>query len=47
MTRAGTTVVRVRWSPLLRADGAVVARDGRWTSLTARHRGRYVLSAPY
>jgi hypothetical protein len=47
MTRAGTTVVRVRWSPLLRSDGAVVARDGPWTSLTARHPGRYVLSAPY
>ena len=47
MTRAGITVVRVDWSPLLRADGAVVARDGRWTSLTARHPGRYVLYAPY
>jgi len=47
MTRAGTTVVRVHWSPLLRADGAVVARDGPWTSLTAGHPGRYVLSAPY
>jgi hypothetical protein len=47
MTRAGTTVVRVHWSALLRADGAVVARDGPWTSLTARRPGRYVLSAPY
>ena len=47
MTRAGTTVVRVHWSPLLRADGAVMARDGPWTSLTAGHPGRYVLSAPY
>ena len=46
MTRAGTTVVRVRWSPLLHADGAVVARDGPWASLTARRPGRYVLSAP-
>jgi len=47
MTRAGTTVVRVHWSRLLRADGAVVARDGPWTSLTARRPGRYGLSAPY
>lgn len=47
MTRAGTTVVRVHWSPLLRADGAVVARDGPWTSLTAPRPGRYVLTAPY
>jgi hypothetical protein len=47
MTRAGTTVIRVRWSSLLRADGAVVACDGPWTSLTARRPGRYVLYAPY
>lgn len=47
MTRAGTTVVRVHRSRLLRADGAVVARDGPWTSLTARRPGRYVLSAAY
>jgi len=47
MTRAGTTVIRVHWSSLLRADGAVVARDGPWTSLTARRPGRYVLYAPY
>jgi hypothetical protein len=47
MTRAGTTVVRVHWSPLLRADGAAVARDGPWTSLTAPRPGRYVLTAPY
>ena len=47
MTRAGTTIVRVYWSPLLRAAGAVVARRGPWTSLTARVPGRYVLSAPY
>ncbi len=47
MIRAGTTIVRVHWSPLLRATGAVVARRGPWTSLTAPHPGRYVLSAPY
>lgn len=47
LSRAGTTVVRVRWSPLLRATGAVLARRGPWTSLTARRPGRYTLSAPY
>jgi hypothetical protein len=47
MSRAGTTIVRVHWSPLLRAAGAVVAQHGPWTSLTARRPGRYVLSAPY
>ena len=47
MSRAGTTIVRVHWSPLLRAAGAVVARRGPWTSLTTRRPGRYVLSAPY
>ena len=47
MIRAGTTIVRVHWSPLLRATGAVVARCGPWTSLTVGRPGSYVLSAPY
>jgi hypothetical protein len=48
MRRAGITIVRVRWSPLLRSTGtAVVARHGPWTSLAVRHPGVYVLSAPY
>jgi hypothetical protein len=47
MTRAGITVIRVHWSSQLRAAGATVARRGPWTSLSARHPGRYVLSAPY
>jgi hypothetical protein len=47
MARAGTTVVRVHWSRWLRAAGAVVARRGPWTSLTAPRPGRYVLTAPY
>jgi hypothetical protein len=47
MSRAGSTVVRVRWSPLLRAAGAVVAQHGPWTSLTVRRPGTYRLSAPY
>jgi hypothetical protein len=48
LSRAGTTIVRVRWSPLLRSTGsAVLARRGAWTSLTAREPGTYTLSAPY
>jgi hypothetical protein len=47
MSRPGTTVVRVHWSPLLRAPGAVVAQAGPWTSLSARRPGRYLLTAPY
>ncbi len=48
MSRAGTTVLRVRWSPLLRSTGdATLARRGDWTSLTASRLGAYTLSAPY
>jgi hypothetical protein len=47
ISRAGSTIIRVRWSPLLRAPGAVVSRHGPWTSLTARRPGSYQLSAPY
>jgi hypothetical protein len=47
MSRPGTTIVRVHWSPLLRAAGAVVARAGPWTSLTVRRPGSYLLDAPY
>jgi hypothetical protein len=48
MSRAGASLVRVRWSPLLRVThGATLARDGDWTSLTASRPGAYVISAPY
>jgi hypothetical protein len=47
MSRAGSTIVRVHWSPLLRAAGAVLAQRGPWTSLTVRKPGIYRLSAPY
>jgi hypothetical protein len=48
MSRAGTTIVRVHWSPLLRSTGsAALAPRGTWTSLTARQPGTYTLSAPY
>ncbi len=47
MSRAGTTVVRVYWSPHLRVAGAQLAQDGLWTSITAGTPGIFVLSAPY
>ena len=48
MRRAGTTVVRVHWSPLLRSTGfAVLSRYGAWTALTVGLPGTYTLSAPY
>jgi hypothetical protein len=47
MSRAGTTIVRVRWSSLLSATGAVVTQAGPWTRLTARHAGTYVLQGRY
>ena len=48
VSRAGTTIVRVRWSAWLRSTGsAVPARHGEWTSLTARRPGIYTLSARY
>jgi hypothetical protein len=48
VSRAGTTIVRVRWSAWLRSTGsAVPARHGAWTSLTAREPGTYTLSARY
>jgi hypothetical protein len=48
MSQGGTTIVRVRWSPLLRGTGSArLARHGPWTSLTARQPGTYRLSAPY
>jgi hypothetical protein len=47
MSRAGTTIVRVHWSPSLEAPGAAVAQHGPWTSLTAYRPGTYTLSAPY
>jgi hypothetical protein len=48
LRRPGTTIVRVRWSPVLRSTGsAALARRGAWTSLTAPQAGTYTLSAPY
>jgi hypothetical protein len=47
MSRAGVTIIKVHWSPLLRADGAVVGKAGQWTRLTARHAGTYQLQGRY
>jgi hypothetical protein len=47
MRRPGTTIVRVRWSRLLQAGGAVVTRRGPWVAVTASRAGMYTLSAPY
>jgi hypothetical protein len=47
MPRAGSTVVRVHWSSLLSANGAVVTRAGPWTRVTVRHAGSYVLEGRY
>jgi hypothetical protein len=48
VTRPGSTLVRVYWSPLLRVTGpARVAADGRWIRVSARRAGTYTLTAPY
>lgn len=48
MGRAGSTVIRVRWSPLLRGTGgATVIRAGTWTRVTMPRAGDCVISAPY
>jgi hypothetical protein len=48
LSRAGTTIVRVHWSPVLRSTGSgVLTPRGAWTSLTAPRAGTYTLSAPY
>jgi hypothetical protein len=47
ISRAGTTIVRVHWSPLLRAHGAVVTQAGPWTRVTVRQAGSYELEGRY
>jgi hypothetical protein len=44
---AGSTVVRVVWSPWFRAPGACVSRAGRWTRITAPSAGDYRLYTIY
>jgi hypothetical protein len=38
--RPGSALLRVRWSPYWRAEGACVERDGDWTRFTAKRAGR-------
>jgi len=47
MHRAGATIIRVHWSPLLGAPGAVVTRAGLWTRLAVRRAGIYELQGRY
>ncbi len=47
LSRAGTTIVRVHWSPQLRCPGASVSRRGPWAAVTVPRPGTYILSAPY
>ncbi len=47
MDRAGTTIVRVHWSPLLRAPGASVSQAGPWTRVTVSRPGSFVLQGRY
>ncbi|MFD9390013.1 hypothetical protein ACFWBB_04475 [Streptomyces sp. NPDC060000] len=47
MPRAGTSVVRIAYSPWLRAEGACVSADGPWTRLTASRAGVYRLTSDY
>ena len=47
MSRAGSTVVRVHWSPLLAAAGAVVTQAGPWTRVTVGQPGSYVVQGRY
>ncbi|MFF3205492.1 MULTISPECIES: hypothetical protein [unclassified Streptomyces] len=47
MPRAGTSTVRIAYSPWLRAEGACVSADGPWTRLTAPRAGVYRLTSDY
>ena len=47
MGRAGSTIVRVHWSPLLAAAGAVVTQAGPWTRVTVGQPGSYVVQGRY
>ncbi|MBD0745381.1 hypothetical protein [Streptomyces sp. CBMA152] len=48
MPRAGSAVVRIAYSPWLRATGgACVARDGEFVRLTVPRAGEYRLESPY
>ncbi|MFF6957805.1 hypothetical protein [Streptomyces sp. NPDC008317] len=47
LPKAGSTVVRVAWSPWFRVTGGCVSRAGRWTRITAPSAGDYRLYSIY
>ncbi|MER6563505.1 hypothetical protein ABT300_38440 [Streptomyces sp. NPDC001027] len=47
MPGAGSSIVRIAYSPWLRAEGACVTADGPWTRLTAPRAGVYRLTSDY
>jgi len=47
MPGAGSSVVRIAYSPWLRAEGACVTADGPWTRLTVPRAGVYRLTSDY
>lgn len=48
MSRAGSTLIRVYYSPMLRVNGpARLDRDGNWVRLTTNAPGTYVLHGSY
>jgi hypothetical protein len=47
MPAAGTSLVRIAYSPWLRAEGACVTADGPWTRLTVPRAGVYRLTSDY
>ncbi|MER6787294.1 hypothetical protein ABT330_22210 [Streptomyces sp. NPDC000658] len=47
MPRAGTSTVRIEYSPWLRAEGACLSADGPWTRLTVPRAGVYRLTSDY
>ncbi|MFC4888513.1 hypothetical protein [Streptomyces beijiangensis] len=47
MPGAGSTTVRIAYSPWLKAEGARVAKDGEWVRLTVDRAGTYRLGSGY
>ncbi|WP_329407432.1 hypothetical protein OG802_04575 [Streptomyces sp. NBC_00704] len=47
MPHAGTSTVRIEYSPWLRAEGACLSADGQWTRLTVAKAGVYRLTSDY
>lgn len=47
VARPGTVTVRIDYSPWLLSDKGCLAKDGRWTELTAPTAGEYRISSEY